>query len=85
MEHCQGSIKCKLWCKNKIIYNTAALKPNLCDLKNAYIWVRGDIVTAASNFPKKIWPSRFGLTFLEKIKETTLKFFQESKRVLLIL
>ena len=34
---------------NKISYNTQALKSNLCDYNDAYILVRGDIVTTAHN------------------------------------
>ena len=38
---------------NQIIYN-AVLKSNLCDYKDAYILVRGDIVTAAHNNPTPV-------------------------------
>ena len=36
---------------NEIIYNTEVLKSNLCDYKDAYIFVTGDIVTTAHNNP----------------------------------
>ena len=36
---------------NEIIYNTEVLKSNLCDYKDAYILVTGDIVTTAHNNP----------------------------------
>ena len=34
-----------------IIYNTEVLKSNLCEYNDAYILVRGDIVTTAHNNP----------------------------------
>ena len=34
---------------NEIIYNKEVLKFNLCDYNDAYILVRGDIVTTAHN------------------------------------
>ena len=43
MEHRQWSIKHKLWCRKRIIYNTEVLKSNLYDFNNAYILVRGDV------------------------------------------
>ena len=33
---------------NKIIYNTEALKSNLCDYNDAYILVRGNITVTAA-------------------------------------
>ena len=39
---------------NWIIYNTEVLRSNLCDYNNAYILVKGDIVTAAHNAPTKV-------------------------------
>ena len=39
---------------NEIIYNTEVLKSNLCDYKDAYILVRGDIVTTAHNNPTPV-------------------------------
>ena len=34
---------------NEIIYNTEVLKSNLCDYNDAYILVRGDVVTTVHN------------------------------------
>ena len=34
---------------SEIIYNTEALKPNLCDENDAYILVRGDITVRAAS------------------------------------
>ena len=34
--------------RNEIIYNTEVLKSNLCDYKNDYILVKGDITTTAA-------------------------------------
>ena len=39
---------------NGITYNTEVLKSNLCDYNNAYILVRGDIVTTARNIPTRV-------------------------------
>ena len=39
---------------NEIIYNTENLKSNPCDHNNAYILVRGDIVTTAHNIPTQV-------------------------------
>ena len=39
---------------NKISYNTEVLKSNLCDYNDAYILVRGDIVTTAHNNPTPV-------------------------------
>ena len=49
MEHCQWSIKRKLWCRKRIICNAKILKSCLCDFNDAYILVSGDIVTTAHN------------------------------------
>ena len=40
--------------ENEIIYNTGVLKSNLCDYSDAYILVRGDIVTTAHNIPTNV-------------------------------
>ena len=37
--------------RNGIIYNTEVLKSNLCDYNDAYILVRGNIVTTAHSNP----------------------------------
>ena len=39
---------------NEIIYNTEILKSNLCDYNDAYILVRGVIVTAAQNIQTQV-------------------------------
>ena len=39
---------------NEIIYKTEVLKSNLCDYSDAYILVRGDIVTTAHNIPTQV-------------------------------
>ena len=39
---------------NEINYDTEVLKSNLCDYKDAYILVRGDIVTTAHNNPTPV-------------------------------
>ena len=44
IEHCQWSIKRKLWCRKK--HNTEVLKSKLCDY-NVYILVRGNITVVA--------------------------------------
>ena len=39
---------------NEINYDTEVLKSNLCDYKDAYILVTGDIVTTANNNPTPV-------------------------------
>ena len=39
---------------NEIIYHTEILKSNLCDYNDAYILVRGVIVTAAQNIQTQV-------------------------------
>ena len=39
---------------NEIIYNTKVLKSSLCDYNDAYILVRGDIVTITQNIPVQV-------------------------------
>ena len=39
---------------NGITYNKEVLKSNLCDCNDAYILVRGDIVTTARNIPTRV-------------------------------
>ena len=39
---------------NEIIYNTEVLKFNICDSNDAYILVRGDIITTACNITIKV-------------------------------
>ena len=39
---------------NEIIYNTEVLKSNFCNCNDAYILVKGDIVTAAYNIPTQL-------------------------------
>ena len=39
---------------NEIIYNAETLKSKLCDYNDAYILVRGDIVTTAHNNPTPV-------------------------------
>ena len=48
MEHCQWSIKRKFCCRKWNIYNTEVLKSNLCDYKDTFILVRGDITVLAA-------------------------------------
>ena len=40
--------------RNGIIYNTEVLKSNLCDYNDAYILVRGNIVTTAHSNPTPV-------------------------------
>ena len=35
----------------EIIYNTEVLTSNLCDYNDAYVWVKGNIVTTTHNNP----------------------------------
>ena len=35
----------------EIIYNTEVLASNLCDYNDAYVWVKGNIVTTSHNNP----------------------------------
>lgn len=35
--------------RNEIMHNAEVLKSNICDYKNAYILVRGDIITTVHN------------------------------------
>ena len=46
MQHCEWSVKRKLWC-SKSNYNTEALKSNLCDNNDAYILVISDFTAVA--------------------------------------
>ena len=39
---------------NEITYNKEVLKSNLCDYKDAYILVRGDITIAGHNLPTEV-------------------------------
>ena len=40
--------------RNKIIYNTEVVKPNLCDYNGAYILVRSDTITTEHNIPTSV-------------------------------
>ena len=37
--------------EKEIIYNTEVLTSNLCDYNDAYVWVKGNIVTTSHNNP----------------------------------
>ena len=39
---------------SEIIYNTEVLKFNLCDYNDAFIFIRGNIVTTAHNIPIQV-------------------------------
>ena len=51
---------------NEIIYNTEVLKSNFCNCNDAYILVKGDIVTAAYNIPTQLAFKNF-VSFIKSI------------------
>ena len=63
---------------NEITYNTEDLKSNLCDYKDAYILVRGDIIVTAAGTTQVVFKNCAPFTkCIIKIDGTTIDYAED--------